>query len=103
MLKCNLATYVNIRQKCFQKLPNKPKISSIKKDNIKYYYNKTHNTKLSTNVLTVNPLLNPPPFQRRKVNKPPPSLLSPPSKVLEKNKFPRGLNRGFRVYATVHK
>ena len=44
MLKCNLAKYVNIRQKCFQKLPNKPKISSIKKDNIKYYYNKTHNT-----------------------------------------------------------
>ena len=79
MLKCNLATYVNIRQKCFQKLPNKPKISSIKKDNIKYYYNKTHNTKLSTNVLTVNPLLNPPPppFQRRKVNKPPPLPIKP--------------------------
>ena len=32
-----------------------------------------------------------------KLNKPPPSLLSPPSKVLEKNKPPGGLNRGFTV------
>ena len=31
-----------------------------------------------------------------KLNKPP-SLLSPPSKVLEKNKPPGGLNRGFTV------
>ena len=42
-----------------------------------------------------------------KLNKPllsfkPPSLLSPPSKVLEKNKPPGGLNRGFTVYEKIY-
>ena len=33
-----------------------------------------------------------------KLNNPPPLSIKPPSKVLEKNKPPGGLNRGFTVY-----